>query len=96
MRQRSKRTCEKGHTYYKSSTCPTCPVCEADKKPTGGFLSLFAAPARRALDGAGILTAKDLAHFSEQEIKILHGIGPRAISIIKTEMEKENLTFRKH
>lgn len=27
------KTCPKGHTFLKSSDCPTCPTCEAAKKP---------------------------------------------------------------
>lgn len=34
------RTCEKGHKYYKSSDCPTCPECEQERKPDAGFLSV--------------------------------------------------------
>ncbi len=26
------RVCPKGHKYYKSSDCPTCPVCESHRK----------------------------------------------------------------
>lgn len=43
------RTCKNGHRYYKSSDCPVCPVCEEEKRPEEGFLSLVSAPARRAL-----------------------------------------------
>lgn len=50
------RTCKNGHNYYKSSDCPTCPVCEKEKKPKDGFLSLLSAPARRALENNGITT----------------------------------------
>ena len=28
-RERTQRTCRRGHRYWKSSDCPTCPVCEA-------------------------------------------------------------------
>ena len=28
----SKRVCPNGHTYYKSSDCPVCPICENEKK----------------------------------------------------------------
>ncbi|ASU35392.1 hypothetical protein MuYL_3507 [Mucilaginibacter xinganensis] len=32
-------TCNKGHSYYKSSECPTCPVCERQLKPEVGFIT---------------------------------------------------------
>src|SRR3954453_24228501 len=35
------RTCPRGHKYYKSSDCPTCPICEEANKPSEGFLSLL-------------------------------------------------------
>lgn len=27
------RTCANNHRYYKSSDCPSCAICAADKKP---------------------------------------------------------------
>ncbi|WP_459641126.1 helix-hairpin-helix domain-containing protein [Flavobacterium sp. CGRL2] len=44
------RTCKKGHHYSKTSDCPTCPICEAQRKPKSGLLSVLSAPARRALE----------------------------------------------
>ena len=41
VKQKTLRTCEKGHRYYKRSDCPTCPKCEKEKKPKDGFLSLL-------------------------------------------------------
>jgi len=37
------RTCAKGHQYYKSSDCPTCPICEEERKPQVGFLAALVA-----------------------------------------------------
>lgn len=68
----SLRTCRKGHQYYKTSDCPTCPICEAQRKPKEGFLSLLAAPARRALENKGITSLEQLSKFSEKEILQLH------------------------
>ncbi len=39
--EKTLRTCEKGHEYYKSSDCPTCPTCEKERTPKEGFLSFF-------------------------------------------------------
>ena len=36
--EKNVRTCNKGHTYYKSSDCPTCPTCEQERRPVNGFL----------------------------------------------------------
>lgn len=89
------RTCDKGHKYYKSSDCPTCPVCEEAKKPQDGFLSLLAAPARRALENNEITTLKKLSTYTEKEILEFHGMGKSSIPKLKAELKKEGLKFRK-
>jgi predicted RecB family nuclease len=89
------RTCKKGHTYYKSSDCPTCPKCEKGKRPKDGFLSLLAAPARRALENNGIQTVKDLSGYSEEEILELHGMGKSSIPKLRKVLAEHQLKFRK-
>lgn len=88
------RTCEKGHTYYKSSDCPTCPICDAEKKPKDGFLSLLSAPARRALENNAITTIEQLANHSEREILKFHGLGKSSIPVLRAALEMEGLTFK--
>lgn len=89
------RICPKGHRYKKSSDCPTCPKCEQERKPTSGFLADLSAPARRALEGKGILTLAKLAKYSEQEILALHGMGPSSIPKLKAALKREGLSFRR-
>ncbi|MFC9707322.1 RNA polymerase alpha subunit C-terminal domain-containing protein [Paenibacillus sp. NPDC056933] len=89
------RTCEQGHSYYKSSDCPTCPVCEKERKPKEGFLSLLSAPARRALENQGITTLRLLSQYTEKEILKLHGIGPSAMPKLRQALEEEGLSFNK-
>jgi predicted RecB family nuclease len=89
------RTCSNGHTYYKSSDCPACPVCEATRKPKEGFLSLVSAPARRALENRGISTLKQLANFSEAELLALHGMGKTTIPKLKETLKSAGLNFKK-
>ncbi|TWD98665.1 RNA polymerase alpha subunit [Neobacillus bataviensis] len=88
------RTCDKGHKYYKSSDCPTCPICEQERKPAEGFLSLLSAPARRALENNGITTLQQLANQSENEILQFHGMGPSSIPKLRTALEANGLSFR--
>ena len=90
------RICSNGHKYYKSSNCPTCPVCEKERKPEDGFLSKLSAPARRALVNNNILTVKELSAFTETEILQMHGIGPSSIPILKKELKSNKLSFRKN
>ncbi len=93
--KKTARICNEGHKFYKSSDCPTCPVCEAAKKPQAGFLSLLAAPARRALEHNGITAPEQLANYREKEIMQFHGLGKSSLPILRTALEAEGLTFKK-
>jgi hypothetical protein len=84
----------KGHHFMKSSDCPTCPVCEQERKPASGFLSLISAPARRALENAGITELEKLSTYSETEILKLHGMGPSTMPKLRKALEGEGLSFR--
>jgi DNA-directed RNA polymerase alpha subunit len=88
------KKCANGHSFYKTSDCPTCPICEAARKPLEGFQSILSAPARRALEQAGIHSVKDLSLHSEKEILQLHGIGPSSLPKLKEVLKKEGLTFK--
>jgi len=88
------RTCNQGHKYYKSSDCPTCPVCEQERKPGNGFLSLLGAPARRALENQGITTLQKLSGFTEKEILSLHGMGPSSMPKLREALAAEGLSFK--
>lgn len=88
------KTCSKGHRFYKSSDCPTCPVCEEGRKPTDGFLSLLPAPARRGLESAGLDTLQKISQWSEADVSKLHGMGPKGLSILKKSLDAEGLAFR--
>lgn len=90
---KKKKTCPRGHVFYKSSDCPVCPVCEQLSKPGDGFFSKIGAPARRALEAKGILTLSRLSTYTEQEIAVLHGIGRKAIGLIRLALEEKGLTF---
>lgn len=90
----TRRTCEKGHTFVKKSDCSTCPKCEAERKPTEGFMSLLSAPVRRALEAEGIMTLPKLAEYTEKEILKLHGIGPSSMPILRKSLEEEGLSFK--
>ncbi len=90
-----KKICTNGHVFYKSSDCPVCPQCEQEKKPGTNFLSALSAPARRALETAGITTLQKLSSFSEKEILELHGMGPSSIPVLRKLMAAVNLSFKK-
>lgn len=89
------KTCARGHTFYKSSDCPTCPTCEKAKRPVAGFLSQLSAPARRALENNSITTLAKLSKYREQEILQFHGMGPSSIPKLKAALEADGRGFRK-
>lgn len=88
------RTCDKGHQYYKKSDCPTCPMCEMERKPESGFLSQLSAPARRALENNGIHSLEILASFSEKELLQFHGLGPASIPKLKVALKEQGMSFK--
>ena len=87
-------TCKNGHQYYKSSDCPTCPICEEEKKPKNSFLSLLAAPARRALQNNGVTTLQQLSKFNETEILAFHGMVLSSIPKLKKALNEKGLSFK--
>ena len=89
------RTCPRGHDYYKSSECPTCPICEAERKPEDGFLSLLVAPARRALENEGITSLDQLSNYTEADLLALHGLGPSSIPKLRGALEAAGKFFKK-
>jgi len=91
---RRRKVCAQGHVFHKTSDCPTCPKCEAAKRPAGGFLAELAAPARRALEGAGLTTLAKLTGRSEAQVRALHGMGPSAIGKLRASLGKAGLRFR--
>jgi len=92
--QKTKKTCPHGHTFYKSSDCPTCPTCEKLKEPTSGFLALLSNPARNALLHHGIDTIQKLASHTEKEILDIHGIGKASLPAFRTSLEENGLSFK--
>lgn len=87
------KICDNGHQFYKSSDCPTCPICEKSKKPLAGFLALLSNPARNALLHHGIITLEELSTFTEKEILNLHGVGKASLPIFRSALAAHGLCF---
>ena len=68
-----------------------------DKMTDGGDhpvpMEQLAAPAQRALAGAGYTTLEQLAEVSEATIKELHGIGPSALKVLRRTLADHGLSF---
>jgi len=58
-------------------------------------LPKLAAPARRALAGAGIQRLEQLTRLSEEDLKQLHGIGPNALKQLHQALRAKGLSFAK-
>ena len=56
--------------------------------PTG-----LAKPAQRALAGAGYTHLEQLTHVSEKEILALHGMGPKAIRLLRVALAEKGWSF---
>lgn len=52
------------------------------------------APAESALNNIGIYTLEALTKYTEKEILDLHGMGPKAIRILKEVMKDKGLSFK--
>ena len=52
------------------------------------------APATRALAAAGIDTLDGVAARTEREVLAMHGVGPRAIRILRAHLGAAGLAFR--
>ncbi|KEZ50402.1 MULTISPECIES: RNA polymerase alpha subunit C-terminal domain-containing protein [Metabacillus] len=95
MADKTLRTCKKGHNYFKSSDCPTCPKCESEREIESDFLSKISAPARRALERNSITSLERLSEYSEPDILKLHGVGPSSIPKLSGALKEAGLSFKK-
>jgi predicted Fe-Mo cluster-binding NifX family protein len=59
----------------------------------GTPLPRLAAPARRALEGAGYRTLEQLANAREADIARLHGMGPNAVNALRAALKEHGLSF---
>ncbi|MGS0686548.1 DNA-binding protein [Nakamurella sp. GG22] len=51
-------------------------------------------PAFRALDAAGIRTLSDVSAVTEAQLLALHGVGPRAVTVLRAWLEEHGQQFR--
>ncbi|PYF06815.1 RNA polymerase alpha subunit C-terminal domain-containing protein [Ureibacillus chungkukjangi] len=94
--EKSLRVCVKGHKFYKSSECQSCPKCNDENRPEFGFLSKLSSPARNALLHDGIETLQELSKYSEKEILKIHGIGPASLPILRSSLKELGLSFKEN
>ncbi|MCA9837318.1 MAG: DNA-binding protein [Trueperaceae bacterium] len=51
-------------------------------------------PALRALSNAGYTKLEQLTQVSESELVKLHGMGPKALGILKLALQEQGLSFK--
>ena len=57
-------------------------------------LPKLAAPARRALVGAGYTRLEHLTKVKESDVMKLHGMGPNAMRVLRNALKERGLSFR--
>jgi predicted Fe-Mo cluster-binding NifX family protein len=65
----------------------------AKKTSTGSDVPKLAAPAVRALTGAGLTSLAKLSRAREADVVALHGMGPNAMKAIKVALKAQGLGF---
>ena len=66
---------------------------EPDSIGSPDFPAGLSQPALRAFAAAGYTRLADLARVSEAELLALHGVGPKAIRILRPALEARGLRF---
>jgi hypothetical protein len=65
-----------------------------DPNPPSDFPPGLAAPARRALAGAGLQSLDHLTQVTEAEVARLHGMGPNAMDKLRRALAASGRAFR--
>ena len=58
------------------------------------FPAGISGPALRALDQAGVRSVADLGRWSEAELAALHGMGPKALVVLRDALTASGGAFR--
>ena len=61
--------------------------------PSNPWPSGVAAPAQRALASAGFTSLEQLTDIREADLAKLHGMGPKALGILKEALAAKGLSF---
>ena len=90
----TEKICNAGHRFEKTSDCPTCPICakEEIKLAYASGFPKIGSPAFNALKNKGI-KLPDLPKYSEKDLLAMHGIGPKAVAILRQYLKEKGLAF---
>lgn len=64
------------------------------EKAQSDFPQALSAPALRGLGDANIRSLKDLGQHTEDSVASLHGLGPKAMEVLKSAMKSAGLKFK--
>ncbi|WP_081427086.1 DNA-binding protein [Sorangium cellulosum] len=65
------------------------------ERPESSLPKGIGKPAQRALAAAGVSRLDDVARLTEAQLMGLHGVGPKAIGVIKAALEAEGKSLAK-
>lgn len=65
-----------------------------DVRPVGDLPDSMGKTAPRELLNAGIDSLQKVSEHTERELLAIHGVGPKAIRILRDAMQEKGLTFR--
>jgi hypothetical protein len=65
------------------------------KKPDDELFSSLSAPARRAIENAGVKTPLQLSHCTEAQLLELHGMGPAPLPKLRSILKEHGLFLKK-
>jgi hypothetical protein len=68
-------------------------AAEADADRPGELPTGIGKPATRALFGAGVRTLEQLAEWSEADLLALHGVGPKAVRVLREALADHGLSL---
>jgi DNA repair protein RadC len=64
------------------------------QSPSSAFPPGVAKPAQRALAAAGCTTLDQLTKARESDLASMHGMGPKALAILKAALQRQGKSFR--
>lgn len=67
---------------------------ESTHPNAGAFPAGMSGPALRALANAGLRSIAQVATRTEAQLAALHGMGPKALQLLKAELAKQGRTLR--
>ncbi|NUM56625.1 MAG: hypothetical protein HUU46_23595 [Candidatus Hydrogenedentes bacterium] len=77
------------------SRCDAHAVAAFDYSALSDDFARLAKPAKRALIKNDVLTVRDLARRTVDEVAAFHGIGPSAIPVLREALQRSGLSFKK-